>query len=44
MDIEQLKKTLNLTPLPQEGGFFAETYRAAETLIDRYLKSPGPLA
>jgi predicted cupin superfamily sugar epimerase len=32
MDIETLKKTLGLIPLPQEGGFYAESYRSAETL------------
>ena len=37
MDIEQLKKTLGLTPLPREGGFFAETYRSAESLPKEYL-------
>jgi predicted cupin superfamily sugar epimerase len=32
MDIETLKKTLGLIPLPQEGGFYAESYRCSETL------------
>ena len=32
MDIENLKRTLNLKPLPEEGGFYAETYRSNETL------------
>ena len=32
MDIAFLKKTLGLIPLPQEGGFYAESYRCAETL------------
>jgi predicted cupin superfamily sugar epimerase len=30
MDLEAIKKTLGLSPLPQEGGFYAETYRSAE--------------
>jgi uncharacterized protein len=37
MDIETLKKTLGLVPLPQEGGFYAESYRAAETLPEEHL-------
>jgi predicted cupin superfamily sugar epimerase len=37
MDIEQLKKTLGLTLLPQEGGFYAETYRSAERLPEECL-------
>jgi hypothetical protein len=28
---EELKTLLKLEPLPQEGGYFAETYRSAET-------------
>ena len=32
MDIEALKKTLGLVPLPQKGGLYAESYRCAETL------------
>jgi uncharacterized protein len=32
MDIEALKQMLNLKPLPEEGGFYAETYRSNETL------------
>jgi uncharacterized protein len=32
MDVEALKKTLGLIPLPQEGGFYAESYRSPETL------------
>jgi predicted cupin superfamily sugar epimerase len=37
MDIDTLKKTLGLMPLPQEGGFYAESYRAAEMLPNEYL-------
>jgi predicted cupin superfamily sugar epimerase len=37
MDIEQLKKTLGLIPLPQEGGFYVETYRSGESLPKGYL-------
>lgn len=33
MDMEALKKTLGLIPLPQEGGFYAESYRCDETLV-----------
>ncbi len=29
---EELIKTLGLVPLPQEGGFFTETYRSSDTL------------
>jgi predicted cupin superfamily sugar epimerase len=32
MDIETLKKTLGLKPLPEEGGFYAESYRSGEIL------------
>ena len=32
MDLESLKTTLGLVPLPQEGGFYAETYRSTEKL------------
>ena len=32
MDIEKLKQVLNLKPLPEEGGFYAETYRSNEKL------------
>jgi len=32
MNAEDIIKALNLKPLPQEGGFFRETYRARETL------------
>lgn len=33
--IEQLKKSLHLQPHPNEGGYFAETYRSSE-LIDAH--------
>ena len=39
MDIEAIKKTLGLIPLPQEGGLYAESYRCAETLSSDQL--PG---
>ena len=32
LDAEALKRLLGLQPLPREGGFYAETYRAALTL------------
>jgi predicted cupin superfamily sugar epimerase len=32
MDIEKLKRMLGLKPLPDEGGFYAETYRSEEKL------------
>jgi predicted cupin superfamily sugar epimerase len=32
MDIEKLKRMLNLEPLPGEGGYYAESYRSAERL------------
>jgi hypothetical protein len=32
MDIEKLKRMLNLEPLPGEGGHYAESYRSAERL------------
>jgi len=32
MRVEELKKLLNLVPLPVEGGFWAETYRSPESL------------
>ena len=32
MNIENLKQLLNLKPLPEEGGFYAETYRSDEKL------------
>jgi len=37
MDIEILKKTLGLKPLPQEGGFYAELYRSDEKLPGEHL-------
>lgn len=42
MDIEQLKKMLGLKPLPEEGGFYAETYRSNEKLARECL--PGSYA
>lgn len=32
MEIEQIIRLLNLTPLPQEGGLYAETYRSSENI------------
>jgi predicted cupin superfamily sugar epimerase len=32
MDIEKLKRMLDLKPLPGEGGFYAESYRSTERL------------
>jgi len=32
MDIEKLKQLLNLKPLPEEGGLYAETYRSNDKL------------
>jgi predicted cupin superfamily sugar epimerase len=37
MDIEKLKQTLGLKPLPEEGGFYAESYRSDEKLAGRHL-------
>jgi uncharacterized protein len=37
MDIEKLKTALALSPLPQEGGFYVESYRSAETLSKEHL-------
>lgn len=42
MDIEKLKKTFGLAPLPQEGGFYAEAYRSEELLAKEHL--PGRYA
>jgi uncharacterized protein len=39
VDIEALKKTLGLIPLPQEGGSYAESYRCSETLHAECLPS-----
>lgn len=33
MDIDEIKSLLHLQPHPREGGFFAETYRSAETCV-----------
>lgn len=44
----ELMRILDLKPLPEEGGFFAETYRSADTIDARELKrghtGPRPLA
>jgi predicted cupin superfamily sugar epimerase len=40
MDAERLKRLLHLEPLTIEGGYFAETYRSAETIPPECL--PGP--
>ena len=37
MDIEKLKQALGLKPLPEEGGFYAESYRSDEKLAGRDL-------
>lgn len=37
LTIEQIKKLLKLEPLPNEGGFYAETYRSAITLPQKSL-------
>lgn len=42
MDIEALKKTLGLIPLPQEGGFYAESYRSDEMLAPPCLPGRYP--
>jgi len=39
MDIEGLKKTLGLKPLPHEGGFYVESYRSGERLPNEHLPS-----
>jgi predicted cupin superfamily sugar epimerase len=39
VDVEALKKTLGLKPLPMEGGFYAEAYRSDERLPHKCL--PG---
>jgi uncharacterized protein len=35
--IEQLKERFNLTPLPEEGGYFAETYRSSTRIASSAL-------
>ena len=42
MDIDGLKKTLGLKPLPHEGGFYVESYRSGERLPKEHL--PGRYA
>jgi uncharacterized protein len=37
MDIEQLKRMLDLKPLPKEGGFYVEPYRSNEKLAGNCL-------
>ena len=37
MDIEKLKKMLDLKPLPGEGGFYAESYRSSDNVPAGYL-------
>ena len=37
MNIEKILKKLNLTPHPNEGGFFAETYRSEENILKKNL-------
>lgn len=32
LSVEQIKSLLGLEPLPNEGGFYAQTYRSSETL------------
>lgn len=39
MTVEELKKLLNLVPLPVEGGYFAETYRSLESVPQAALPS-----
>ncbi|MCX7886829.1 MAG: cupin domain-containing protein [Verrucomicrobiae bacterium] len=40
MTAEQIIHTLKLTPLPHEGGFYAETYRSAFSTAIYYLLTP----
>lgn len=39
MTVEELKKLLNLSPLPIEGGYFVETYRSPELVLQAALPS-----
>lgn len=39
MTVEELEELLNLSPLPVEGGYFAETYRAPEVVPQAALPS-----
>ena len=41
MDAARLKALLGLSPLPTEGGFFAETYRSTHSTAIYYLLEPG---
>lgn len=34
LSVEEIKKLLNLRPLPNEGGFYAETYRSSHPLLN----------
>jgi predicted cupin superfamily sugar epimerase len=39
LTVDEIKSMLRLEPHPREGGFFAETYRSAETIDERALPS-----
>ena len=36
---DQIKSLLNLKPHPEEGGYFIETYRSSETILEKALPS-----
>jgi len=42
LNVDELKRLLKLEPLPGEGGFFAETYRARESLAAGALGPGSP--
>jgi len=42
LTVEQIKSLLHLEPLPNEGGFYAETYRSAHTLPQESLAAGYP--
>jgi predicted cupin superfamily sugar epimerase len=42
MNAQDIIKLLNLEPLPQEGGYFRQTYKSAETLPN-YPQQPRPV-
>jgi len=42
LTLEQIKSLLRLEPLPNEGGFYAETYRSADTLAQGALPAGYP--
>jgi uncharacterized protein len=46
MDADDIIRALKLSPLPEEGGYYRETYRSAETFEARALPAgrPGPKA